>query len=240
MNIAKRGMLLAQAAWVAKTVHLLPEPQGDRDGIINPEGEMTKPSTSAIRFVAVGDSLIGSSGVTDQSLGLTPLMAQQIADATGKSVQWSTHAKLGSTMRRVRYRFMDELEDNIDLLFLCAGTNDVLARRNLDDWRDDLSAVLDIASTKAKRVLVASSAQAFRSPRIPGMLSEEILRRIDKQTEMSKQLCASRNIAYIDMAHAPLDINEEFWASDGFHPSAHGYVILADALIEHMDFLSEL
>ena len=47
----------------------------------------------------------------------------------------------------------------------------------------------------------------------------------DTQTEASAAICARRGIPFVDVAHCDLD--EGFWADDGFHPSAAGYEMAA-------------
>lgn len=47
----------------------------------------------------------------------------------------------------------------------------------------------------------------------------------DTQTEASAAICARRGIPFVDVAHCDLD--EGFWADDGFHPSAVGYEMAA-------------
>ena len=52
------------------------------------------------------------------------------------------------------------------------------------------------------------------------------------QTEASAAICARRGIPFVDVAHC--DLNEGFWAADGFHPSAAGYEMAADMVAAAM------
>ncbi|WP_165218594.1 SGNH/GDSL hydrolase family protein [Schaalia sp. ZJ1691] len=237
MNPLKKTLLLTQAAIATRRVHLLPEPEGERSGIVTPRDGQAD-SQEPIRFVAVGDSLVAGSGVSSQAESLTPRISSRLADATGRCVSWQTHAKLGSTMRRVRYRFLEEVEGHVDVLFLCAGSNDILARRGRQDWVDDLTAAIDIAEGLADHLIVCSSGQPHNSPKLPGMLRKELAKRINAQTEDSSRICRDRGIDFVDVAHAPLF--DGFWASDGFHPSAAGYEFAADQVFAAMSFLERL
>lgn len=226
MNPVKKTILLAESVWASKTVHLLPEPPGERAGLVPaPDGSTENP----IRLVAVGDSLIAGSGVDDQSEALTPLIAERVAALAERPVYWQTHAKLGATMRRVRHRFLPEVEAGADILVVCAGSNDILARRSRAEWIDDLNGALDEAERLGRRVVVMSSGQPHHSPKLPTLLKKEIAKRIDAQTEDSARICAERSMAFIDVAH--FERIDGFWASDGFHPSKRGYEQAADLVV---------
>ncbi len=236
VNPVKRTILLAQAAWAARTVRLAPEPEGERSGIARERLGATL--SEYLRLVAVGDSLVAGSGASSQATALTPRIADRVAAATGAPVIWETHARLGSTMRRVRHRFLDEVEGRPDILFVCAGSNDIMARRSRAEWTDDLEAVLGRSLEMAAHVVLCSAGQPHNSPRLPAMLRRELAKRIDAQTADSKSICARLGVDYADVAHA--DLVEGFWASDGFHPSEAGYEQAAGMVVGAMGFLPQL
>jgi len=224
---------VAEAVIAQRTVHLAPEPPGARSGVITPDGRtLPSPGTEgALRLEAVGDSLVAGSGVDSQGQALTPRIARLLAAGTGEDVAWSTHARLGSTMRRVRYRFLPEV-DQADVLLVCAGSNDLLARRSLAEWEEDLEAVLDDAASRARHVVVCSAGQLYRSPVLMRTLRRVLREWTDAQTEVSAAICARRRVPYVDVAHC--DLAEGFWAQDGFHPSAAGYEMAASMVTEPM------
>ena len=127
-------------------------------------------------------------------------------------------------MRRARYHFLPEV-DGADLLFVCAGSNDLMARRSLEEWTEDLDAVLDGAARRGRHVVACSSGQLYRSPALMATLRSVLREWTDTQTEASAAICARRGIPFVDVAHCDLD--EGFWADDGFHPSAAGYEMAA-------------
>ncbi len=224
MSGLRRALVMAEGLWVQRTVTLDPEPPGERRGVA-PWGEGTG---EALSLASVGDSLIAGCGVADQSEALTPRIARHLAEQCGAPVQWQAHGQLGATMRRVRYRLLPEAAESArgaDVLFVCAGSNDVMAGRTGEEWAEDLEAVLDAARGLAGRIVVCSAGQPSRSPAVPHLLREELRHRIDAQTAMSRQICAERGVDYVDVAHA--DLCEGFWAGDRFHPSAAGYELAA-------------
>lgn len=215
VNKLEKMVALSQAVWAKQTVKLAPEPPGPRTGLVG------DPASTPLNLVAVGDSLVAGSGVDAQSEALTPLIAEGIAAHEGTAVQWQTHARLGATMRRVRYRYLPLIDSRPDVLFVCAGSNDVMARRGIDEWRDDLQGTLDKAQELSDRVWLCSSGQPHNSPSLPKTLRRALEHQVDAQTAVSREICAERSIPFADVTHVPLP--EGFWASDGFHPSRIGY-----------------
>lgn len=59
MNI----LALAEAWWAQHSIHLDPEPEGERHGSIGVATNQTTP----LRFVTVGDSMIAGCGVDNQA-----------------------------------------------------------------------------------------------------------------------------------------------------------------------------
>ena len=234
----RRSLAVAEAALARRTVRLAPEPPGEREGVVTPDGTTApagsgavRGSSAPLRLAAVGDSLVAGSGVQAQDQALVPRIARLVAAGAGRDVEWVTHARLGATMRRVRYRFLPEVDD-ADVLFVCAGSNDLMARRSLEEWTEDLDAVLDGAVRRGRHVVACSSGQLYRSPALMATLRSVLREWTDIQTEASAAICARRGIPFVDVAHCDLD--EGFWADDGFHPSAAGYEMAAGMVARAM------
>ncbi|WP_273167760.1 GDSL-type esterase/lipase family protein [Actinomyces israelii] len=227
----RRSLAVAEAALARRTVRLAPEPPGEREGVVTPDGTTApagsgavRGSSAPLRLAAVGDSLVAGSGVQAQDQALVPRIARLVAAGAGRDVEWVTHARLGATMRRVRYRFLPEVDD-ADVLFVCAGSNDLMARRSLQEWTDDLAAVLDGAARRGRHVVACSAGQLYRSPALMATLRSVLREWTDAQTEASAAVCAERGVPFVDVAHCGL--KDGFWADDGFHPSAAGYEMAA-------------
>ncbi|NMF02876.1 SGNH/GDSL hydrolase family protein [Bifidobacterium boum] len=214
----------AEALWAQHTIHLDPEPQGERHGVVNASAD-----GEALSFVAVGDSMIAGCGVEDQSEGFTPAMASVFSDMLDRPVDWRAVGKLGATMRRVRYRLLPQVDDHADLMVLCAGSNDLMARRTIAQWRDDLSASLDLAKDRADHVVVFSAAQLYRSPSLGKSLRHVIEGMTDEQTQASREICERYGVRFLDMTHEDVHADRDrFYAHDRFHPSVYGYQCMAE------------
>lgn len=223
-------LALAQAWWARHAVHLDPEPEGDRSGSVTVADD---PVGKPLRFVAVGDSMIAGCGVDNQSDGLTPALAKCFSRTLHRSIDWEAYGRLGATMRRVRYRLLPEIEGNADLVVICAGSNDLMARRALDEWRADLSATIDEAKTICGNIVVFSAGQLYRSPSLGAELRKVIGRMTDEQTAASKAICERKHVAYLDMAHEDVHADlDSFYAHDRFHPGRCGYEYMAQRVAE--------
>ncbi|NEG95797.1 SGNH/GDSL hydrolase family protein [Bifidobacterium sp. SMB2] len=232
MNVMHKTVAMLEAWWAKHHVHLAPEPAGERTGLV---GERYAGDDDARPFtlVAVGDSMVAGCGVETQEDGLIPDLARGVADVLERPVRWSTHGRLGATMRRVRYRLLPEVDGKPDLLVLCAGSNDIMAQRSVREWSDDLAATLDEAKALADDIVVYSCGQLYNSPSLGATLRRYLEGRIDEQTEASKRICAERGVIYLDMTHEDVKADDaQFYASDHFHPGRFGYRYMADRSVE--------
>lgn len=231
----QKPIALTEGLVAQHTVKLAPEPEGAREGTIRPPKADAAAGTRPITLVTVGDSLTVGCGVERQADGLVPDIARAIAGITGRSVNWRTYGRLGATMRRARFRLLPKVEGHPDLLVLCAGSNDLMARRSEQEWRADLSAAIDEAKALSRHVVVISSGQVYRSPALGRTLRQAILDMTDRQTAVSKAICAREQVTFVDMTHHDTGLtDEEFWAYDRFHPSKRCYQLLADGVVERI------
>lgn len=236
MNI----LALAEAWWAQHAIHLDPEPEGERTGTVNATDSQAQP----LRLITVGDSMIAGCGVDDQAHGLTPDMAAEFSHILGKPITWEAHGKLGATMRRVRYRLLPQIDGTADLLIICAGSNDLMARRTPQEWENDLAATIDEAKAISGNIIVFSAVQLYRSPSLGASLRKVIEGMTNEQTAISKTVCDKNNVLFLDMTHEDVHADQDrFYAHDRFHPSDYGYRYMAERigtligpwLKEHLD-----
>ena len=243
-------MALLEAQWAKHHVHLAPEPPGERSGLAAPQAvrvggpdgfgseggtDQTDSNATPITMVATGDSMVAGCGVSDQREGLIPDLAFGVAQASDRPVSWNAYGKLGATMRRVRYRFLPQIEGQSDLLVLCAGSNDVMARRSIEEWREDLLASVRLAKQHTSHLIVLSSGQVHRCPALGRTLRNSIASLIDEQTKVSRGICEQEGASFVDLTHAyTITAETGFWGPDRFHPSKYGYQRIADLALDEM------
>ncbi|MDF7640939.1 GDSL-type esterase/lipase family protein [Bifidobacterium sp. ESL0784] len=223
-----------QAMWAKHTIHLAEAPGGEPFGVRKFQGS-TSNNAKPLTVCAVGDSMVAACGTQDQQEGLIPDLADGFAQEFRRDVSWEAHGKLGATMRRVRYRLLPEVLKSgkkFDILVICAGSNDIMANRTLDEWRADLSAVLDEAKSLSDHIVVLSPGQMQHEPSLGKALRRALEREMDEQAAVSKEVCAERNATYVDMIHENVHADApDFFSPDHFHPSAKGYSYMVEGVV---------
>jgi lysophospholipase L1-like esterase len=142
-------------------------------------------------------------------------------------------AEFGATARRIRYRLLPQVCDEVHLAVLLAGGNDVISRRSPEQWREDLSAIVDGLVEYAEQVVVVGIPPFGLFPSMPTALGRYLGRQAAALDEVSRQVCVSRPcVTWVTATGAP---SPEFFCVDRFHPSAAGYRawarMVADGLV---------
>ncbi|MDD6373375.1 MAG: GDSL-type esterase/lipase family protein [Bifidobacteriaceae bacterium] len=233
-NPFKKIAIGSQAITAKRHVKLAPEPHGDRFGLVCADG--VDPSGEPLKILAVGDSMIAGCGTANQSLGLVPQIATDLSERVNRPVHWQTEAKLGSTVRRIKYRLLPKgTKDGarFDVIYLGAGSNDIMARRKMDSWKQDLGDCIDMAREHTDTVIVMSCGQLQWIPSLGKMLRDDMLKVCDEQCAASLKVCAKHGATFLNMLHEDLGCeNSWFWCGDQFHPNTYGYGILARHCID--------
>ncbi len=239
-----------EGLWAKNNIHLAQEPRGDRQGVVtfiahdDAENDIT-PLFPAISMAMMGDSLTVGCGTTDQKDGFAPAIATELSTYYERDVQWATFGKLGATMRRVRYRLLPELAQYVqkmghplDIVYICAASNDVMAQRDPAEYVEDLAAVLDDVKPFARQIIVLGPAQFYTIPSLGKNLHKVLYAHEVKFIRATKNLCDSKNIEYLDMTQADIsDVLDRFYASDNFHPNKFGYQLMGQYTAAHTRFV---
>lgn len=226
-----------EAIWAKHTVNLAEPPAGEPSGTEAFTGADADsgPRLPPLTLCAVGDSMIAGCGTDDQREGFVPNVARALADSFERDVEWEAHGKLGATMRRVRYRMLPEVlgvGTRFDMFMICAGSNDIMANRTLDEWRDDLSGVLEQAKLLSDHVVVLGPGQMQHEPSLGRVLRRALEHEMDEQALASQQVCDKYHVSYVNMVHEDVHADEPgFFSSDRFHPSTEGYRYIAQGVV---------
>ncbi|MBB2954737.1 lysophospholipase L1-like esterase [Bifidobacterium commune] len=226
-----------EAIWAKRTVNLAEPPVGEPSGTETFTGDDTGKATRlpALTMCTVGDSMVAGCGTDDQQEGLVPNLAKGFAQSLKRDVKWEAHGKLGATMRRVRYRMLPELlstGNRYDFFMICAGSNDIMANRTLDEWRDDLSGVLEQSQLLSDYVVVLGPGQMQHEPSLGRVLRRALEHEMDEQALESQRVCDEYNVSYVNMVHEDVHADEPgFFSFDRFHPSAEGYRYMAQGVV---------
>jgi lysophospholipase L1-like esterase len=214
------GMLLAavQGFWVSRRQEELPPAGGEASGRTG-----NAPAAEPLRVAVLGESTAAGCGVTTHHEGFAGSLARRIFELTGRPVLWDVVGQHGATARRIRHRLLPQLGARYDLVVLLAGANDVLSRRTTAEWREDLTAILDALAVRADHTVVAGTPPFATFPSLPGALRRYLAEAARSLDEVAEEICSSRaNATWVGSADVG-GVGPDFFARDGFHPSAIGY-----------------
>ncbi|MFC0529202.1 SGNH/GDSL hydrolase family protein [Phytohabitans kaempferiae] len=224
MNPMLLPLVAAQGLWLRATIKPAPEAGGATNG--------TVPGVSGapLHLAVVGDSTAAGCGATHHTEGFAAALAQRLAADTGRPVAWETVGRFGATARRIRHQLVPRLGDDLDLVVLLAGANDVMAGRSPAQWRDDLTAILTDLTGRARQVVVAGNPPFTKFPALPATLARYLSERADTLDQVSRRICAQNPDRTAFISSPAGQPPPEFFGSDRFHPSALGYRLWAEDL----------
>lgn len=229
MNPFLMPVVVAQGMRVRYSTQTLPPAAGPTTGTFGDEG--TRPP---LRLAVLGESTAAGCGVQTHDEGFAGQMARELATREGRSVAWEVVGRDAATARRIRHRLLPDLSKNLDVAVLLAGVNDVLSRRSPQDWREDLTAIVDGLAERAERVAVAGIPSFGQFPSLPATLSRYLAERANALDEVSRQVCAEQpRTTWVGSTDALFAV-PDFFSEDRFHPSATGYHRFARTIAENL------
>jgi lysophospholipase L1-like esterase len=213
--------------WMRATLKPAPPATGPTSGTVGTT------SGAPLRIAVVGESTAAGCGVDTHNDGFTGRLAHEINAGTQRPVHWQVVGQFGATARRIRYRLLPQLGEDLDVAVLLAGANDVMGRRSPDQWRDDLTAIIDDLMERADHVVVAGIPPLALLPSMPPTLGRYLSERAAALDDVTRQICARWVYAtwVVTMTEVP---PPDFFASDRFHLSAAGYQRWAQAIADHL------
>jgi lysophospholipase L1-like esterase len=157
-----------------------------------------------------------------------------LATRSGRTVEWEVVGQHGATVRRIRYKLLPRLGDNLDLAVLLAGFNDTAARRTVTEWCEDLAAILTELTERARHVVVAGVPPIETVPVLGRTLARYLAERARALDEASRQACSALpRVTWVSLAPRWLpEQNKDMYCEDGLHPSATGYRQIAEAVAD--------
>ncbi|HZM75699.1 MAG TPA: SGNH/GDSL hydrolase family protein [Candidatus Limnocylindrales bacterium] len=219
-------LAVAQGIWVRRTAEVLPVASGPTTGAVG--------DGSPLRLGIVGESSAAGCGVDTHEEGFPGCLAREVAARTGRRVRWEVAGEHAATARHIRDSLLPRLETDLDVAVLLAGVNDVLWLHAPGRWERDLDAILDDLGRRAKRVAVIGIPAFDAFPSLPKALGRYLTWRASILDRVSRAVCAARPRTTWISTTAILPVRPDFFARDGFHPSATGYRRWARAVAEQL------
>lgn len=192
-----------------------------------------EPSSGAVRYVSLGDSLTAGIGADDLDKGTFPALLAEKWRQAGCEVELQNLGISGYTAGQV---LSDEIPNMADfqptIITFQAGGNDIANGISLDEYRKNVKAVLDAASGTGAKVIVLAQNEWFRSPDGQNYGQNQAAQRVEFDAALIEEASA-HGAQFVDMR--PLykqQADEGQWVSDGLHPTPAAYEAWAAGLAE--------
>lgn len=221
--------LILQGKYLRKTAIRLPEPAGDRSGLIAVEGRSSQP----LRLLFVGDSSAAGVGVDWQHEALAQQTAERVAADSQNSVCWELIAKAGANTRDAIELVKSHPAAPADVVISALGVNDVTsqnsAKRFINDYKELLAVVAQ--RTGATAAVVSGLPPLHILPAAPQPLRwylGQCAKRLDSALQgLTRE---STSVGFVSLAWA----KASDMARDKFHPGKSQYRHWAQLVAEQV------
>lgn len=229
-KVALGPLLLWQARRVRRTTPRLPVAGGALAGATG--------SGAPLRLLVIGESTAAGVGAAHHGEALAGELAVRLAAKLGRRVFWRVLGENGATARRA-LRLLEASHDaQADLAVVVLGVNDVLEQTSAARWQRDVTALVAAlhARTGVREVILLEVPPLAHFPALPRPLRDVLgadARRLDAAlARTATRLDApARRVRHYRFA---FDGAREFFARDGFHPSARGYARWAELIADRL------
>lgn len=232
--LALAPLLVAQGRRVRRAALRLPEAAGPREGSC---GLPTTRDACALRLLLVGDSSAAGVGVATQHEALAGNLAQALLDRSFDRVAWRVAARTGAGAADALALAETLPPWRCDVAVLVVGVNDVTGATSPARWRRSVDGLIDVMRQRhgARGVVLSGLPPMHRFPLLPQPLRWYL----GSQARRLDALLAQRAASEAALRHLPLpEMNDAaLMAADGFHPSAAGYRVWAEALADEVALL---
>ena len=219
-------VLVAQAISTRARLPRLPEPVGERAGVVG--------RGPVMQLLVTGDSSAAGVGVGSQSDALAQRLAATLADAAKARVSWQLHARSGLTTAQTLALLRDLAPHRADVAVVVTGVNDVVdqvpshralaAREALANWLRNGHGV--------QHVVFAPLPPIHHFPGLPQPLRWVAGADARRHNAALAQWARSRgDVSCVDME---VPLNRGVMAADGFHPGEPVYRYCATTIAQHI------
>lgn len=220
-------LLVAQGRHTRRITPRLPEAQGPVQGCT--------PANSGHRtltLLTVGESPVAGVGVDTHENGITGQLANALAQRTGAAVAWRAVGRNGATAREALSALVPLVPHApVDVAMIAFGVNDTTAFRPVHRWREDLAALVDAVTERARPqcLVLAGVPEVGRLPALPQPLRAVMGMKARALDAATRRLASGLPGA----VYVPVSIDPErpdHIATDGYHPSAAGCAVWAQVV----------
>lgn len=216
-------LVLPLALHTRRTALRLPPAAGPTEGLAGGEwpGE-------PLRLLVLGESTVAGVGVEELRQALPVQLALALAQLQGRPVRWRACGENGITAAQACERLLPlALGEPVDLAVLVFGVNDSTRLTSLARWQQSLALMTETLAARGARVAFTAVPPLQHFTALPWLLRRLLGVRAGL---LDRQLM--RLAGRFGSGHCPMDLqfSADYLARDGYHPSALGYRVWAEAL----------
>ena len=224
-TIALAPVLLLQGRHVRRTVALLPEPAGLREGAAG--------SGPLLRLLVAGDSAAAGVGAHTQEDALSGHLVAGLMDSF--HVKWKLLAFTGATTVDLLAHLEKLPAEDFDVVVTSLGVNDVTGRRSLADWRRQQKQLIALLADKfrARHILLSGLPPMHRFPALPQPLRWYVGSRAQDFDRALESLADHQaRCEFVKLGYAMME--PQGMAADGFHPGPAIYGLWAAEVVRRI------
>lgn len=236
--LALGALVLALVAVIGVEVVLLgrreflpPDPGYEIDELLDPAA---RAGGDPIELAVLGDSTVAGVGSPTARESLAALVAQRVAERTGRPVHVVGFGVAGGRTASVLSDQLPDVEPGrFDVILVVAGANDATHRTAPGDLERDLRALIHEARARAPHLVLGSTPAFSGTPALPEPIRSFVHWYSGLLRASQRAVAGEAGVPLVDLAATAGPRFEgvpEAFSSDGFHPSPVGYGFWADAL----------
>lgn len=215
-------IIIAQGKYVRKVTPKLPEASGARNGVSG--------QGPALRLLIIGDSAAAGVGAETQEQALSGQLVSTLRDKY--QVKWQLLAKSGFTTVQSQQMLSEQPNQDVDVIVTSLGVNDVTSNLSASAWlrqQQDLVTLLRQQYSQPK-ILMTQVPPMHQFPALPQPLRGYLGQRAKQFNRYLKDWIDTQDdCLFINIAG---ELQAEYMASDGFHPSPIVYKHWAEIVAE--------
>lgn len=219
-KLALGPVLLPQGLWVRRTALRLPEPAGEREGVVG-EGDVL------LRLLVVGDSSAAGVGVADQAQALALPLAKEVAARKHGAVAWQLIAQTGINAHEAIELVQRSNLAPANVAVIVLGVNDVTSQTSAARFLDNLERLVDLL--RVRRAVFAGLPPMHLLSAVPHPLRWYLGRYARWLDAALQDWCAVKRFGYCASDWAT---DRALLAEDGYHPGPSLYPQWAARLAE--------
>ena len=197
------------------------------------EPSSAAPADGGVRYLALGDSLTQGVGAADETTGAFPALLAERWRADGCDVELQNVGISGYTSGQILAEQVPQIESfGPTIVTFQAGGNDIANGVPIDEYRDNVKAVLDSAAASGARVIVLAQNEWFRSP-VGVDYGEDVPAQRAAYDEVLIEETSAHGAEFVDLR--PLyaeQADQGQWVEDGIHPTPEAYEAWAAMLTD--------